>query len=128
MVLASHGRPCSEADLRQLLGTGPGGTPARNVLRVVSLGFDVQLAPSNLALLAASLAAGTAPIVFIETAPLDYWQVDCAHLAVLVGLEDATVLLNDPYFDTAPQRTSLTSFLQAWAATGQLAAIIVPRR
>ena len=80
-----------------------------------------------MALLAASLAAGTAPIVFFETAPLDYWQVDCAHLAVLVGVEDATVCLNDPYFDTAPQRTSLPSFLQAWAATGQLAAIIVPR-
>jgi ABC-type bacteriocin/lantibiotic exporter with double-glycine peptidase domain len=127
MVLAFHGRPCSEADLRQLLGTGPSGTPARNLLRVASLGFDVQLVPSNMALLEAALAAGVPPIVFFETAPLDYWQVDCAHVAVLVGLEDATVCLNDPYFDTAPQRTSLASFQQAWAATGHLAAIIVPR-
>jgi ABC-type bacteriocin/lantibiotic exporter with double-glycine peptidase domain len=127
MVLAFHGRPSSEADLRQLLGTGPSGTPARNVFRVASLGFDVQLVPSNVALLATALAAGTPPIVFFETGPLDYWQVDCAHLAVLVGLEDTTVLLNDPYFDTAPQRTSLTSFLKAWATTGQLTALIGPR-
>jgi ABC-type bacteriocin/lantibiotic exporter with double-glycine peptidase domain len=127
MVLAFHGRPCPEADLRLVLGTKPSGTPARNVLRVASLGFDVELAPSSMALLAASLAAGTPPVVFFETAPLDYWQVDCAHVAVLVGLEDATVCLNDPYFDAAPQRTSLASFQQAWAATGHLAAVVVPR-
>jgi ABC-type bacteriocin/lantibiotic exporter with double-glycine peptidase domain len=127
MVLAFQGRSYSEAELRQLLNTRPSGTPARNVARVVSLGFDVHLAPYNISLLAASLAAAAPPIVFFETAPLDYWQIDCAHVAVLVGLEDANVCLNDPYFDTAPQRASLASFQQAWAATGQLAVLIVPR-
>jgi ABC-type bacteriocin/lantibiotic exporter with double-glycine peptidase domain len=128
MVLAYHGHVVSEADLRQLLGTQASGTPARDVMRVASLGFDVQLAPSNLALLAAALGAGTPPIVFVQTGPLDYWKVDCAHVAVLVGLEDAAVCLNDPYFDTAPQRTSLASFQQAWAAVGHDAALIRPRQ
>ena len=127
MVLASYGRSYSEADLRQLLDTRPSGTPARNVQRVGSLGFDVQLVPFNMALLADSLAAGVPPIVFFETAALDYWQIDWCALAVLVGLEDATVYLNDLYFDAAPHRTSLASFQQAWAATGQLAVLIVPR-
>jgi ABC-type bacteriocin/lantibiotic exporter with double-glycine peptidase domain len=127
MVLAFHGRSHSEADLRQLLGTSASGTPASSVLRVVPLGFEVLLIPSSVALLAASLEAGTPPIVFFETAALDYWQVDCAHVAVVVGLDDATVYLNDPYFETAPQRTSVATFQQAWAATGQLTAMIIPR-
>jgi ABC-type bacteriocin/lantibiotic exporter with double-glycine peptidase domain len=128
MVLAFHGRSFSEADLRQLLDTRPSGTVVRNVLRLASLGFDVQLDSSNLALLAAALMAGTPPIVFFETGPLDYWLRDCAHVAVVVGLEVDAVSLNDPYFDPAPQRTSLTSFLQAWAATEHLATVLVPRR
>src|SRR5690349_15609496 len=110
MVLAFYGRICSEADLRQLLGTRPSGTRARNLLHVAALGFDVQLTTSSVALLGAALAAGTPPLVFIETGPLDYWQMDCAHVAVLVGLDDTTVFLNDPYFDTAPQQTSLANF------------------
>src|ERR1700726_4458046 len=69
MVLAFHGRSFAEAELRQLLDTKSSGTQARNVQRVASLGFDVQLGPSNLALLRAALAAGAPPIVFFETGP-----------------------------------------------------------
>ena len=35
MVLAYHGHTCSEDELRQLMGTGPHGTYARDVLRIV---------------------------------------------------------------------------------------------
>src|SRR5437588_1402856 len=95
MVLAHYGRNCSEDELRQLLGTGPQGTRARDVLRVASLGFDVQLRFSNLANLGAGLIAGTPSIVFLDTGPLDYWSLDCPHVAVLVGLDLTTVFLND---------------------------------
>jgi ABC-type bacteriocin/lantibiotic exporter with double-glycine peptidase domain len=113
-VLAYHGQHLTEAELRQLLGTRPDGTPARNVLALTSLGFDVQLNFSNLAQLRDALAAGLLPIVFLDTGPLDYWQTDCAHVAVVVGINDTSVYLNDPFMDTAPQQTSLTGFLQAW--------------
>jgi hypothetical protein len=38
-----------------------------------------------------------------------------------------TVSLNDPSFDSAPQKASLAGFLQAWAANAFLAAFIRPR-
>src|SRR6266567_2892254 len=114
MVLAHYGHRCSEDELRQLLGTGSQGTRARDVLRVASLGFDVQLRFSSLADLGAGLIAGSPSIVFLDTGPLDYWTLDCPHVAVLVGLDLTTVFLNDPYFDTAPQRTSLAGFQSAW--------------
>src|SRR5438552_1007585 len=73
MVLAHYGHSSSEAELRQLLGTGTHGTRARDVLRVASLGFDIQLQSSSLAELGAALIAGTPPIVFLDTGSLDYW-------------------------------------------------------
>ncbi|MFO0843929.1 MAG: cysteine peptidase family C39 domain-containing protein [Gemmataceae bacterium] len=127
MVLAFHGQPHPEADLRQLLNTRPSGTRARGVLAVTSLGFDAQFLTSNLAQLRDALVAGTPPIVFVDTGPLDYWQTDCAHVLVVVGLDDLTASFNDPFFDAAPQRSSLDSFLQAWALNGHLAVFLRPR-
>src|SRR5262245_9891969 len=61
MVLAHHGCQRTEAELRQLLGTTPGGTPARNLLRVGTLGFRVALRSSSLSQLLAAVAANTPP-------------------------------------------------------------------
>src|SRR5262249_4750556 len=112
MVLAHHGQSVPEANLRQLLNSKPSGTPARNLLAVVSLGMDIQLGASNLAQVRAAVAAGHPPIVFLDTGALEYWHIDCAHTAVVVGIDDTTVYLNDPFFDSAPQQTSLASFLR----------------
>jgi ABC-type bacteriocin/lantibiotic exporter with double-glycine peptidase domain len=127
MVLAHLGRELSEGELCRLMGTGPHGTPARNLKAVASQGFDVQLAPANLSQLRDALAAGIPPIVFLDTGPLNYWQTDCAHVAVVVGADDTSVWLNDPFFDTAPQQASMSGFLQAWALNGHLTAILRPR-
>src|SRR5262245_49975859 len=116
MVLAFHGRTHSEGEIRQLLGTGPRGTPARNTERLTTLGFEVEVKFSNTVELTAALLAGTPPLVYLETGFLDHWSIDCSHVAVLVGMELAAVSLNDPFFDSAPQKTSLTGFHAAWAA------------
>jgi ABC-type bacteriocin/lantibiotic exporter with double-glycine peptidase domain len=126
MVLEYYGRTFSEDELAHLLGTGPRGTPARNVQRLTSLGFEVDVKFSNAAELAAALLTGTPPLVYLDTGPLDYWSADCSHVAVLVGMEVAAVSLNDPCFDSAPQKTSLTGFQQAWAANEFLAVFIRP--
>jgi uncharacterized protein YvpB len=73
------------------------------------------------------LAAGLPPIVFLNTGSLEYWQVDCAHVAVVVGIDDTWIYLNDPFFDSAPQKASLAAFLQAWASNGHLAAVLRPQ-
>jgi ABC-type bacteriocin/lantibiotic exporter with double-glycine peptidase domain len=127
MVLAFHGLALPEADLRQLLETKASGTVARNLLRVASLGYDVRVVASNLAQLRDAINAGQPPIVFVDTGQLDYWQSGCSHVAVVVGIDDATVWLNDPFFDSSPQHTSLGSFLRAWGANAQYAAFIRPK-
>jgi ABC-type bacteriocin/lantibiotic exporter with double-glycine peptidase domain len=127
MVLAQHERTVPEADLRQLLDSKQSGTPARNLTAVACLGFDVQLGASNLTRLGDALEVGLPPIVFLDTGPLEYWQVDCAHVAVVVGINDTSVYLNDPFFDSAPQQASLAGFLKAWAANGHLAAVLRPQ-
>jgi ABC-type bacteriocin/lantibiotic exporter with double-glycine peptidase domain len=127
MVLAYYGQSHSEDELRQLLRTGARGTPARNVAYVSSLGLEVEVKFSNVAELGAALLMGTPPIVYVDSGPLEYWSVDCSHVAVLVGMELGAVLLNDPGFDSAPQKATLDNFLQAWAANGFLAAFIRPR-
>src|SRR5262249_2623297 len=83
MILAYLGRILPEADVRQLLNTQPRGTTPRNLTALAALGLDVQLEVSNLSQLRDALAAGLPPLVFLDTGPLDYWQTDCAHVAVL---------------------------------------------
>jgi hypothetical protein len=96
MVLAQYGQLRTEEKLCQLLGTGPHGTRTRDLLRLTALGFEVRIGRSNLAEVAAALAAGVPPIVFLETTGLEYWNQRCDHVAVLVGLGATAVLLNDP--------------------------------
>jgi ABC-type bacteriocin/lantibiotic exporter with double-glycine peptidase domain len=128
MVLAHYGDVRSEADLRTLLDTQPTGTRAGNVMRMSGPAFEVYLRPSNLAELQAMLADGQPAIVFLKTGALEYWSTDIFHTAVVIGLDAMTVALDDPYFAVAPQVTSLPSFEKAWAATGQFAVLIRPRR
>ena len=127
MVLERHGLALPEADLRQLLGTNDEGTKPRNLFRLTSLGFEVEVKPADLMQLRDALVAGQPPLVLVNTAPLSYWQTTCPHVAVVVGIDDASIWLNDPYFDSAPQQESLTNFLAAWAAYAQNAAFIRPK-
>ena len=128
MVLAHYGGVRSEADLRSLLDTQPTGTRAGNLMRLSGPTFEVYIRPSNVAELQSMLANHQPTIVFLQTGALEYWNMDIFHAAVLVGLDGGTVALHDPYFATGPQSTSLQSFEKAWAATGQFAALIRPRR
>ena len=127
MVIAHYGRNESEDSVRQLLGTTSRGTRAANVANVVQLGFDVRFGPSNLLQLRATLAADVPSIIFLLTGTLDYWETNEAHAVVLIGVDAASVYLNDPFFDTFAQQTSLANFQQAWATTGHLAAFIRPQ-
>jgi ABC-type bacteriocin/lantibiotic exporter with double-glycine peptidase domain len=128
MVLAHYGDVRSEADLRSLLDTRPTGTRAGNLMRLSGPAFEVYLCRSNLAEPQSVLAANQPAIVFLKTGELEYWAMDLFHTAVQIGVDSGTAALNAPYFATAPQSTSLPSFEKAWAATGQFAAFIQPRR
>jgi ABC-type bacteriocin/lantibiotic exporter with double-glycine peptidase domain len=128
MVLAHHGDVRSEAELRLLLDTQPEGTRAGNLMRLSGPAFEVYLRPSNLTELEKMLADKQPPILFLQTGFLEYWSIGIFHMAVLMGLDAATVALDDPFFAAAPQTTSLRSFEQAWAQTGQFMAFVRPRQ
>jgi ABC-type bacteriocin/lantibiotic exporter with double-glycine peptidase domain len=128
MVLAHYGDLRTEAELRSLLDTQPTGTRAGNMMRISGTAFEVFLRASNVAELQRVLAENQPPIVLMQTGLLEYWTMDIFHTAVLIGLDAANAVLNDPYFATAPQTTSLQSFEKAWSQTGQFAAFIRPRQ
>lgn len=128
MVLAHYGDVRTEAELRQLLDTLPTGTRAGNIIRLSGPALEVQLRPSNLVEAQTVLSNNQPPIVFLKTGSLEYWNMDIFHVAVLVGVDALTVALDDPYFPTAPQTTSVPGFEKAWAHTGQFTAYLRPRQ
>jgi hypothetical protein len=111
-----------------LLDTQSTGTRAGNLMRLSGPDHEVYLRASNLADLQQALANNRPPIVFLKTGSLAYWGMDIFHTAVLIGCDPAMVALNDPYFATAPQTTSVESFGKAWAQTGQFTAFLRPRQ
>lgn len=117
MVLAYFGSQHTEVELRTLMRTDPNGTPVRRLTDLTSLGFDVAFATTDIGGLVTYLASGVPPIALLATAELPYWSLACDHVAVVVGVDDTWVYLNDPYFDTAPQRVSHADFLRAWRGT-----------
>ena len=128
MVLAHFGDVRTEDELCTLLNTVPTGTRAGNLMRLSSPAFEIHLRPSNLVELEAELAVNRPPIIFLTTGSLQYWNMDMFHTVVLVGLDATTAAVNDPYFATAPQTTSLPSFEEAWAQAGQFTAFLRPRQ
>ncbi len=127
MVLAFFGRQHTEAELRAAMNTASGGTRARDLFGLAKLGFEVKFITTDLAGLVAFLTSGQPPIALVATDSLPYWQETCNHVAVVVGVDDSHVHLNDPYFDAAPQRVSHADFLQAWSANACTVAIVRPR-
>ena len=127
MVLAHYGDVRTEAELRLLLDTRPAGTRTGNLMRLSGPAFEIYLRPSSLVDLEKMLAENQPPIVFLKTGSLEYWSMDIAHTAVVIGFDTTTVALHDPYFATVPQTTSLQSFEKAWAQTGKFIAFLRPR-
>lgn len=124
MVLGFLGRDLSEARLSRLLDARPFGTPARHIRRLESLGLSVTYGPTNLTHLRTLLLNETPPIVFLQAGQLPYWDENCFHAVVVVGLTADTVYLNDPAFDQAPQSAPLDDFILAWSDFDYLHATI----
>lgn len=127
MVLALFGSRHTDAELRTLTRTDPNGTPARSLTELTQLGFDVTFATTDIAGLAAYLTSGLPLIALLNTGSLPDWSISCDHVAVVVGVDDSWIYLNDPYFDAAPQQVSHADFLRAWSANGCTVAIMRPR-
>lgn len=129
MALDYIGQPVNYDRLLRLLQIDPDyGTSARNILRLSELGVEVLYTRGTLDDIRAHLIADHPCIVFVNTGELPYWQEATGHAVVVVGLDDATVYLNDPAFATAPQIVSHGDFLLAWLEMDEYFAVIQQRR
>ena len=128
MVLEFFGYTISEAKLARRLGTQMFGTPAPHLYRLERLGFSVAYESIALVTVRANLEAGIPCLVFVFTGDLPYWNENVAHVMVAVAIDDETIYVNDPAFDTAPQAIPLDYFLLAWSEFDHRCAVIRPKK
>jgi predicted double-glycine peptidase len=121
----------SEADVRRILKTRPyAGAHPINLLRLNELGYTGWPFEGTEQDLRQRVAAGQPVIVFLWTAALRHWAdrggVDYQHTVVVVGWDDAGVLVHDPMLSHGPTEVSWPGFREAWRYTRQMTAVIEP--
>lgn len=102
MVLAYWGQVVTEAAIAKHLQTKRFGTPISNVKRLEQWRYQVKFGSLTFEQLRFELGAKRPIIVRVWTVMLNYWQTDTSHVAVVVGINDRQVYLNDPAFEQHP--------------------------
>jgi hypothetical protein len=129
MVLACQGVHVEEEAVCDLLQTDEAGTSLADLDTLLAQSFPqcrVRVESSSLDSLRQSLQEGIPPIVIVNTASLQsYWQRECVHALLVVGIEEQIVFVNDPFFDDAPKQIPVAEFLAAWGVYGQFTIVIV---
>jgi len=123
MILDFLGQPLLYKKLLVLLNIGPYGTPRRNILRLTTVGLSVDYGEATPDILAAYLESGRPVIAFVDTGELPYWSESTNHAVVVVGLDDETVLVHDPAFDS-PQAVPREDFELAWLECDNVCVLI----
>ncbi len=115
MVLHSWGINKSQRVLNHLFQLTSFGVPFSRLTRLQQFGVTttINLFGDERSMIDA-IDQQVAPIVFLRTQPLPYWQADTQHAVVVVGYDDSHFLLNDPAFKQAPLPVPMVSFLLAW--------------
>jgi ABC-type bacteriocin/lantibiotic exporter with double-glycine peptidase domain len=125
MILDHLGRVTPYDRLLKLLQIAPDlGAPASNILRLSALNLSVEYRVGQVEDLIDLFGHSQPCIAFLNTLHLSYWAEATSHAAVVVGLDEQYVYLNDPFFDIAPQRVSRLEFELAWDDMDNTYAII----
>ena len=124
MVLDFLGVSVPYKQLVSVLNIQEFGAPASNLRNLTTLGLRVSYGPTSLGELARHIAGGQPCIVPVFTGELSYWTQATDHAVVVVGLDEQTVYVNDPYFDQAPQPVPREEFILAWLEKDYRCAII----
>lgn len=128
MVLTYLGRPMPYNRLLKTLRVQPGvGATFSNLQALARLNIAVLYEQGTLLDLHRFLANGWPCIVPVKSGELPYWEnIDTDHAVVVVGMESASIYLNDPAFATAPFQVSLGDFDLAWFEREQVYAVLAP--
>ena len=113
------------AHLLRLLRIGPIGTAFGHLTALETLGVSVLIDNGDINDIQNHLNSGLPVIVFLDTAELAYWKYEQTdHAAVVIGIDELDVMLNDPEFQKAPQTCSIGEFELAWLEKDNTFAII----
>jgi len=118
MVAHYHGIILSEEEIAHLLETDETGTRFREIHRVSTFEFDVEIMTGTISELKEWLTLGFPCIARIKTThlpryPLPPWV---PHAVVVVGITEDKVFIHDPAQNTGPDVVPIKSFQSAWAA------------
>lgn len=118
-LLDYHGiHGVSEAELRRILKTKPRGTHIFNLVYLKDekqWNLDVEVYEGTPNELFAKVSIARIPvIVFVDTAPLPHWDESMPHVVVVVGYDEESVIINDPFFNEEERRIPIEQFLRAW--------------
>ena len=121
MVLAYWGEERDQKTLvRQLQTIAGAGTPGSRLTRLATRRLDVTYGSGEVTDLQQALAQRIPPIALVRTADLLYWgDLDFAHAVVVVGIDEASVLLHDPGQPQAPLTVDLGKFCLGLGKHGQ---------
>ena len=114
MVLAYLERGVDYGRLRQLLKIKSYGAPASNIRLLAQLDLVVTYGVTDMVSLENMLAQGQPVIVFVRTGELPYWDYNSDHALVVVGYDENSLYVNDPYFPDVPFTVSQGDFELAW--------------
>ena len=133
MILDYLGVPVNYNRLRHLLGTTKAGTPFHHLDRLRERGLFIERSQGTLTQLEMHLTTGLPVIVAIRTDHLPYWmnrtdireeEKATDHAIVVVGIDSASVYVNDPDFEQAPQLIDRDEFVLAWLERDYAYAVI----
>src|SRR5690349_6037455 len=110
MVLDYLHVPIDYRDLIKRLRIESYGAPFGNLRYLESSRVQVQIQRGDMDGLRKYLERELPPIVFVNTAQLDYWDDSTSHAVVVVGIEDDRIYVNDPAFADAPRAIAIDEF------------------
>ena len=116
MLLDFAGRPIAYHRLLKLLDITQFGTPARRITNLARSDLHVTYTQGSLTELETLIEYGTPIIVSVRTEDLPCWSFNTDHTVVIVGFDEQSVYVNDPYFENAPQTISRDDFYLVWIA------------
>lgn len=129
MMLGAIGIDVPYQRLLSTLEVQTWGTRYSNIQFLERLHLDIRIDYRQGVLedLFAAIDTGYPPAVFLETSELPYWQAPSRHAVVVVGYDDESFYVNDPFFEQAPQTVSHGDLELAWIEADQFYAVITHR-
>lgn len=124
MTLSDFGAPCTEPEIRQLLGNPPYGlTLQQAAVKLSERGAVAEWhADWGVDDLRDSVRDGSYPIVGVERRY--FGHASAAHAVVVVAVRATEIELLDPLLGPAPRVSLIETFADAWHTAGQEALIL----